>query len=183
MYICHDLKKESAPVSPPLPASFRVIPILFFAALAGCAFFIAYYMLQLNQAQKQRMAHEAVTMDEKKKMAQITTQQTQLDADLAKAKSMIEWVNGSRMVQPIAIKIASALEPGNIVELQLQRKVENPWQLDLNLRLNGDGSQVETVTEKLRDEKYRPYRPQRTAGAETTDYRATLIYQKSTTAS
>ena len=178
MQFCHDLKKENNQVAPPLPSSFKLIPILFYMAIAGCAFFAAYYLLQYNQAEKDRAAQEAIMAQEKKKTTQIEAQTTQLNEDLGKAKSMIEWVRGSRSVQPLALLITRKMDPGNsIVELSLERKIENPWQLQLFLRLNSDNIQLEDIIEKLRTNNYRAFSPVRNQGGDTLDYRATLIYQ------
>jgi hypothetical protein len=38
-YICHDFKTPRADTSKRLPNTFKVIPVLFYAALAGGAFF------------------------------------------------------------------------------------------------------------------------------------------------
>lgn len=179
MQPCHDLKKESGQIAPPLPASFRIIPILFYLAVAGCAFFAAYYLFQYNQAGSERTAQEAITAQEKKKTAQIEAQNKQLEDDLKTAKSMIEWVRGSRSIQPLALLITRKIDPGNsIVELALERKIENPWQLQLLLRLNSDNIQLEDIIEKLRTNNYRPFSPVRDQSGDTLDYRATLIFQE-----
>ena len=105
MLVCHDLKFEADPVAPPLPSGLRMIPILFYVAIVGCAFFTAYFMIQRNAAERARLAQERITAEEKKKIAQIQLKHTELEGDLTQAKSMIDWVKGSSPLQKLAMAI------------------------------------------------------------------------------
>ena len=180
MLVCHDLKKEMEPVAPPLPASLRVIPVLFYAAAAGCAFFAAYFMIQKNAAVKDRVVQERITTTQTKKMVQIQVQYQKLEDDLNRAKSMIEWIRGSHSLQPLAVTIARSIDAGsNILELSLKRNNENPWQTQFSIQYNGnDSAQMEHTNGILNDEEgFRSFNPTITQNDESLAYSATLFKQ------
>ena len=182
MLVCHDLKKDMEPVAPPLPHSMRVIPVLFYVAVAGCAFFAAYFMIQKSSAAKARIAQEQITATQTKKMAQIQIQNQQLEADLNKAKSMIEWIRGSHGLQPLAVIIARSIETGSsIIDLTLARTKENPWQTQFNIKYGGENSneQMEETNRILTDlEGFRSFQPTISQNAQSLTYSATLFKQQ-----
>ncbi len=179
MQLCHDLKIEADPVAPPLPGSLRAIPILFYLSVAGCAFFAAYFMLQKNSVEKVRTSQERITAGEKTKIAQIQKQTKGLQANLKKADSMIEWIKGSHSLQPLAMIINRSVDPSiGIVELDLNRHRENPWQIQLKLKLNGgETDQLEETIGLLQSNQYRAFSPSRSRDAQSITYTTTLIKQ------
>ena len=182
MLVCHDLKNETDPVSPPLANGLRMVPVLFYVAVAGCAFFTAYFMIQKNAVERARVAQERITAEESKKIAQIQMKQKELETDVNKAKSMIEWVRGSDIIQPLAMAINKSIDPtgSTINSLKLSRSPENPWQIQMDLRLNGSDyvtSQLENTLLKIEEEKYKKFSPRRSQEEMGLTYSATLIKQ------
>ena len=186
MLVCHDLKFEADPVAPPLPNGLRMIPVLFYIAIAGCAFFTAYFMIQKNASERGRLAQERVTAEEKKKIAQVQMKYNDLEGAVKKASSMIAWVKGSTPIQRLAMTINNSVlknseEMGGdstIRTLKLSRKQESPWQIKLALTLNGsDPEGLNVLLEELGNgaEKYKRFNPQRSVGEASVNYTATLI--------
>ena len=186
MLVCHDLKFENDPVAPPLSNGLRVIPVLFYVAVAGCAFFAAYFMIQKNASERARLAQERVTAEEKKKIAQIQMKHNELEGDVKKANSMIEWVKGSTPIQRLAMTINNSVMKNSIElggdstirTLKLSRTPDSPWQIKLGLTLNG--SDTEGLNQTLEDlgsgpEKYKRFNPQRSVDDTSVVYTATLI--------
>lgn len=181
MLVCHDLKKEVEQVSPPLPNGLRMIPILFYIALAGCAFFTAYFMIQKNASERDRAAQERVTAEEKKRISQIQLKHQALENDVKKANSMIEWVKGSDELQPLAMTINRSIDPNlsTINRLKLSRANDNPWQVQLDMKINTDdpGLLEQTLTE-LENARFKKFNPRRTQDEEGVNYSATLIKEE-----
>ena len=183
MLVCHDLKFESDPVAPPLSSGLRMIPVLFYVAVAGCAFFTAYFMIQKNASERARLAQERVTAEEKKKIAQIQMKHNELEGDVKKANSMIDWVKGSSPVQGLAMKLNSSIQSdgdSSIRSLKLSRTPESPWQIKLALTLNvadGNPEILETMLDNLGqgNGRYKRFNPQRTQDENSVHYTATLI--------
>ena len=163
MLVCHDLKFEIDPVAPPLPSGLRVVPMLFYAAIVGCAFFAAYFTIQKNASERARLAQDRITAEEKKKIAQVQIKQTELEADIKRANSMIDWVAGSDPIQKLTMIINNSVyDDTTINSLKLTRRPESPWQIQMSLRLNADNpSDLDATLEKLEEAKYRRYSPQR----------------------
>lgn len=183
MFVCHDLKKEIEPVSPPLPNSLRVIPVLFYAAVTGCAFFSAYFMIQKGAAEKAKLAQEQITAEEKKKIALVEAKHKALEADVNEAKSMIEWVRGSDVIQPLAMLINSSINTDftSINKLTLSRRADNPWQIELDLKLNGSDTgigQLEKTLSDLESAQFKKFSPRRATDESGLNYSATLIKVK-----
>ncbi len=179
MLVCHDLKLSTEPVAPPLPSSLRVVPILFYVAIAGCAFFAAYFMIQKGAAERSRVAQERVTAEEKRKIAQIQMRHQELESDLNKAKSMIEWVKGSEMMQPLAMKINDSVDVNfaNINRLALTRDSEIPWQIKLDLQLNTMENGILERTIGVLDPDFRKIAPRRVQQETGVSYSVTLMKQ------
>ncbi len=180
MLVCHDLKREIEPVSPPLANSLRVIPVLFFVAVAGCAFFTAYFVIQKGAAQRAKMAQERVLAEEKKKTAQVQMKQKALEEDVNKAESMIAWVKGSDVIQPLAMTINKSIDPhqATINRLKLKRAEKNPWQIQMEIKFNGsDPSILEETLLNLEAARYKKFTPRRTYDEEGLNFSATLVKQ------
>ena len=179
MLVCHDLKNETDVVSPPLSNGLRMIPTLFYVAVAGCAFFTAYFMIQKGAAEKARFAQERIIAEESKKIAQVNLKQKELEIDINKAKSMIEWVRGSDVIQPLAMTINKSIDPlsGSTLQyLKLSRNAENPWQIKLELKINGAESEaLEGTLARIDEENYKKFSPRRSQEESSMNYSATLI--------
>lgn len=181
MLVCHDLKFEIDPVAPPLSNGLRVIPVLFYVAVAGCAFFTAYFMIQKNASERARLAQERVTAEEKKKIAQIQMKYNELEGDVKKASSMIDWVKGSSPIQRLAMTINNSIVKtgeSSIRSQKLSRTPESPWQIKMALTLNGsDAEYLNDTLDALATgpEKYKRFNPQRSLGENSVNYTATLI--------
>lgn len=181
MLVCHDLKFETDPVAPPLSNGLRMVPILFYLAVVGCAFFVAYFMIQKNSAERARVAQERITAEEKKKIAQVQMKHNELEGDVKKANSMIDWVKGSSPIQGLSMMINDSISEAagtTINTLKLSRTVESPWQIQLGLTLNTqDPSYLDLALDTLSTgtEKYKRFNPQRSVSDATINYTATLI--------
>lgn len=185
MLVCHDLKFENDPIAPPLSNGLRMIPVLFYLSIVGCAFFVAYFMIQKNAAERARVAQEQITADEKKKIAQVQMKHNELEGDVKKANSMIDWVRGSTPIQGLAMIVNNAMasedaDGTTINMLKLSRVPESPWQIKLDLTLNTtEQSYLDLALDKLSEgvgtERYKRFSPQRSQSEATINYTATLI--------
>jgi len=174
-----DLKTDRKDISPPLPMVFRLVPILFYGAIAfslivgSVAFWNARVATQRRDAIKQKIA--AVNAE----IAQTKARRAELEGRIREATDLEAWVLASMPLQPLVVGIIRSMAPNSsIVELSLERDPETPSQLKLGLRLNSDSDkQLEETLAKIEKMHYREFSPTQTRVRGDLDYRASLLWQ------
>lgn len=174
-----DFKTDRKDIIPPLPMIFRLVPILFYCAIAfalvvgSVAFWNARVATQRRDTIRQKV--EAVNGE----IAQTKSSRAALEAQIREAADLESWVLASMPLQPLVVAIVRSISPNSsIVELTLERDSETPSQLRLGLRLNTDSDkQLDETLEAIKGMHYREFSPTQTRVRGDVDYKASLLWQ------
>ncbi len=179
-YICHDFKTPRTDTSKRLPNSFKMIPIAFYLALVGGAYFMTMDWLAYKRAQQDKVNFENVKKQHDDVAAKMQEEKAALDAETAKAEAVAKWIEGARNLQPISVAIARAMPPEvRLSDFTLERSDQVPSNLTLALRINGGSAQeVGLIENSISRLNYRSYSPQQTKEGESIEYRSTLVRQE-----
>ena len=174
-----DLKTDRKDIMPPLPMVFRLVPILFYGAIAfllivgSVSFWNSRVAMQRRDAIRQQVA--TLNAD----IAKTKASRADLEVKIREATDLEAWVLASMPLQPLVVGIIRSMAPNSsIVELSLERDPETPSQLKLGLRLNTDSDkQLEQTLAKIEKMHYREFSPTQTRVRGDLDYRASLLWQ------
>ena len=178
--VCKELKTDRTDIEDPLPGWARIIPVLFVVSLLAGIGLNASFIV--SQKKSETAKEEAVARESRENQAkkQLLMKIKDMDARVAKAETVVKWVEGSRPVQPLAIAIARSMSnKATIAELSLRRDPANPGQIRMLLKFDGGGNtQLEETLAAISDQGYRYYQTTQTKGKKGgLDYQATLIWQ------
>ena len=109
-YLCHDFKTPRTDTSRRLPSSFRAIPVIFYVALVGSA-----YVMTMDYFNYKKALTQKTEAEERRKLSEsqrdtFKAVKADLDSEAFKAEKVAEWMEGARNIQPIAVKIARAVQ-------------------------------------------------------------------------
>ena len=179
-YLCHDFKSPRTDTSRRLPSSFRAIPIIFYVALVGCAYVMTMDYFNYKKALKQKTdAEERQKVSEEKRDA-LKNEKSDLESEATKAEKVAQWMEGARNIQPIAVKIARAVQSDTrITQMALERSEQVPANLALTIHLNGAkvSTELAAIEAALGQLLYRSYSPQQTNNGDVVEYHSTLVRQ------
>ena len=179
-YLCHDFKTPRADTSRRLPSSFRAIPVVFYVALVGCAYVMTMDYFNYKAALKQKTdAEERQKISEGKSEA-LKNEKSSLEAEATKAEKVAQWMEGARNIQPIAVKIARAVQADTrITQVALERSEQVPANIALTIHLNGSkvSNELAAIESSLGQLLYRSYSPQQTKNGDVVEYHSTLVRQ------
>jgi hypothetical protein len=157
----------------------RLVPVMFYAVLVlGIASGVRDYMA-ITKSEKQ-LADAVV------KKETLEAKKVQLDGELAdvtkqkiKGEMIAQWVEGTRMIQPIAVAIARAMpQETDITSLLLERNPELPAQISLTLTmLNGGMPEYGKVENNIAKLNYRSHSPQQEKIDGGIQIRSMLVHQ------
>lgn len=176
-----DFKTERKSIAPPLPPYLRLVPLLLYASILAAILFNALFMVRYSQASR---AKEQMQIQDRQALAekdQIRAQREQMETETKKASDIVNWVEASVPLQPLALEIVRAVSEGTLVnELNLTRSEDNPAQIKLLLRLATDNpNQLDEILQKITQNQFRIYSPEQAMEKGELDYRATLLWQNS----
>jgi hypothetical protein len=174
-----DLKTDRKDIMPALPMVLRIVPILFYSAIAfalivgSVAFWNGRMATQRRDATKERIA----TLNGE--ISSTKASRAALEAKIREATDLEAWVLASMPLQPLAVGIIRSMSPNSsIVELSLERDAETPSQLKMGLRMNTDSDkQLEDTLATIEKMHYREFSPTQTRVRGDLDYRASLLWQ------
>jgi hypothetical protein len=177
-YLCHDFKSPRVDASRRLPATFRFVPIAFYVALVGAAYFITMDVLALRKADQDRLVSEELLAEKEQAKSRFDAEKHAIDVEKAKAEHLAKWVEGTRVLQPLCVETARAIRGEvRIAEMSLDRNSQLPAQIDISLRLTGaDSSHIAAVENALGKLSYRSYSPQQARSKDVIDYQSTLVF-------
>ena len=174
-----DLKTDRKDVMPPLPMVFRLVPILFYGAIAFSLVVGSVAFWNVRVATQQRDAIRQKIESLNSEIAQTKAARATLENKIREAADLENWVLASMPLQPLVVAIVRSMAANSsIVELNLERDAETPSQLRLGLRLNTDSDkQLEDTLEVIRDMHYREFSPTQTRVRGDLDYKASMLWQ------
>ncbi|MBE7495847.1 MAG: hypothetical protein HS117_12955 [Verrucomicrobiaceae bacterium] len=177
-YLCHDFKTPRTDTSRRLPSTFRFIPILFYVAVAGCAYIMTmdYFAFKKAQVQKKEADERKSALEAERDAFQ--KELAELEAEAKKADTVAQWMEGARNLQPLVVKIARAVQADTrLGGLSLERNEQAPANIALSMRVTGGSAATEiaAIESALGQLQYRSYAPQQTKNADVIEYRSTLV--------
>ena len=174
-----DLKTDRKDITPALPMVFRIVPILFYGALAFLVVIGSLAFWNMRVATQKRDAIKQRITSLQTEIATTKTDRAALEAKIREATDLEGWVLASMPLQPLIVAIVRSMDPqSSIVDLKLERDTETPSQLRLGLRLNTNSDQqLEDTLEVIRRMNYREFSPTQTRVRGDLDYRASLLWQ------
>ena len=178
-YLCHDFKTPRTDTSRRLPPSMRIVPVIFFAVLAlGAASGVRDY-LAMRKADEQTAAANARKEDLAAQKAQLDGEAANIALQRKRAENIAQWVEGTRIMQPLAVTIARAIPPEtDITSLLIERNAELPSQLSLTMHLlNGGMPEFAKIESSISKLNYRMHSPQQDKQGEAVEFRSMLVYQ------
>lgn len=174
-----DLKTARKDIMPPLALIFRLVPILFYGALAFVVIVGGVAFWNASVATKKKAAIQARIASLQADIAKTKADRTALEAQIREATDLESWVLASMPMQPLVVGIVRSMSPqSSIVDLTLERDAQTPSQLKLGLRLNTDSDkQLEQTLEVIRGMNFREFSPTQTRVRGDLDYKASLLWQ------
>ncbi|MBX7210801.1 MAG: hypothetical protein K1X78_21010 [Verrucomicrobiaceae bacterium] len=179
-YLCHDFKTPRTDTSRRLPNSFRIVPVIFYVAMVAGAYFITIDVLGYRAANRDKATFNQIKADHNAEKAKYETQTGSLTVETARAQEVAKWIEGTRSLQPICVKINRSIKAdARLGELLVERNEQLPSQFILSMKLTGasvtDVQQIQSNIEQL---NYRAYSPQQSKQADVIDYRSNLVWQQ-----
>ena len=174
-----DLKTDRKDIMPALPMVLRLVPILFYGAVAFLLVIGALAFWNMRVAtQKRDVVKERITSLQTE-IAKTKAERAALETKIREATDLEAWVLASMPLQPLVVGIVRSMDPqSSIVDLKLERDAETPSQLRLGLRLNTNSDQqLEDTLEVIRRMNYREFSPTQTRVRGDLDYKASLLWQ------
>ncbi len=174
-----DFKTDRKDIAPPLPVVLRLVPLLFYCSIAVAVILSSIFAIQFQLAVQKRDGHKSQSATLATQTQDARTQRAALESQIKKATDIQSWVASSRPVQPLLVEITRSMGPrSSIVDLRLDRDLENPAQIKMGLRMGTDSTkQLDLTVEKIAALNYRAFSPTQTLGRGELDYKATLVHQ------
>ena len=179
-YICHDFKTPRTDTSRRLPNSFRAVPVVFYLAIVAGAYLITTDIFAYRKAATAKEKSEAVKTQHEATAKKSSEEKATLDVQTARAEALARWIEGTRVVQPIGVRIARSLPPEvHVSELYIERNEQLPANLNLSLKLTGGSLvNIQTIEKDIAAMNYRTNGSQSTTTGEQIEYRTSLSWQQ-----
>lgn len=177
-YLCHDFKTPRTDTSRRLPTSFRAIPVIFYVALVGSAYVMTMDYFNYKSALKQKNEASGRKKISADRRDALKAEKAGLESEASKAEQVAQWMEGARNIQPIAVKIARAVQAETrITQVALERSEQVPANLALTIHLNGSkvSTELAAIESALGQLLYHAYSPQQTKNGDTVEYHSTLV--------
>ena len=173
-----DFKTDRKGITPPLPIYLRLLPIIFYLTIAASLILNGIFFLRLSQADKNREAALLRDKDLQTQIAATKTERQALENEAKKASDIVSWLDAARPLQPLVVAITRSIEPESTMqELRLDRDAENPAQIRLSMRLNGEIlRQLDATLTQISKLRFRTFSPQQSVENGEINYQATLLW-------
>jgi len=178
-YLCHDFKSPRTDTSRRLPNSMRIVPVMFYVVIFAATGFGVKDYLAVRHAAEREQAATAKTADLKAKVDAINAEKATIETQRKKGENIAQWVEGTRIVQPVAVAIARAVPmETDITSLVLERNSDLPSQVNLTIQLlNGGIPEFAKIESSISRLNYRLFSPQQNKEGEVVEFRSLLVYQ------
>lgn len=179
-FLCHDFKTPRTDTSRRLPNSFRAVPVAFYLSLVVGAYFVTMDVISYRGAKQDKTKFDALKAQHEADKKHFEDEKAATDIETARSQEVAKWVEGTRVMQPVAVKIARSMPPEvRLNELLLERNEQLPNQLVLNVKFSGGSVQnVQDIETNVSQLNYRAYSPQQSKEGETIEYRSNLVWQQ-----
>ncbi len=179
-FLCHDFKTPRTDTSRRLPNSFRIVPIGFYLAVVVGAYFVTMDVISYRSANRDKAKYAQIKAQHEGEKAKHDEQTSGLNVETARAKEVAKWIEGTRVIQPICVKIGRSITTeARLSELILERNEQLPNQLVMSMKLTGGGvTEVQQIQTNIEQLNYRAYSPQQSKQGEVIDYRSNLVWQQ-----
>jgi hypothetical protein len=173
-----DFKTDRKGIMPPLPMVFRLVPILFYGAVAFLLVIGSVATFQLRHIEGRAAQIQAETSQLQASIEMTKQSRAALGADIRRATDLEAWVLASMPLQSLVVAIIRSMGPrAAIIDLTVERDPETPSQLRLRLRLSADSDkQLEVTLDTIRQMNYREFSPTQTMVRGDLDYRTKLLW-------
>lgn len=182
-FLCHDIKTERKDVSGGLPQALKVVPILFYVALASCSSLYIFFEMSRSAASSDLMKWKMTESKYNAEVAQVTQERKGVESANTYATGVAKWLEGAHNLQPLLVALGRGVgDDATIAEVSLMRNAEIASQIQfaLKMNMNGSGSRVlDQTLEGIRKLDFRAYSAQQQKEGDALDYNAILVYQKS----
>jgi len=179
-YVTHDFKTPRPDGSRRLPRTFMLVPILFYLSLVAGSYLSINSYVNYRESCKSRDNSKAQTAEQDGATSHIEADIANINKEKLKAEKLVQWVEGTRMIQPISVAVTRAIPPEvSLGEMSFERSVDIPAQINLSVRINSGGMEdigrIQTAVESL---KYHAYNSQQSKTGDFLDYRTILVWQQ-----
>lgn len=173
-----DFKTDRKGITPPLPIYLRLLPILFYLTIIATIILNGIFVLRLSQADRSRVAALKQESELQKQIASTKTERKELEDEAKKASDIVSWLDAARPLQPLVVAIARSIgAESSLQELHLDRDAENPAQIQISLRLNGEIlRQLDAILAQIARLRFRSFSPQQSVDNGQITYKATLLW-------
>ena len=175
---CHDFKSPRSDISKRLPPIFMMVPLVFyvvlsFGTLVGVRSFLGY-----REAIASRDYWRSFQAEQEAEKATTEEQKNAITVEKWKSEHLAQWVEGTRALQPISVGITRCVPPEiTLAELTLERSIEIPSQINLNVRINNGGvEEVTKIQNVITGLSYRPYNSQQLKSGDALEFRSMLVW-------
>ncbi len=178
-YLCHDFKSPRTDTSRRLPNSMRIVPVLFYVVILAASFFGVKDYLAVRRAADREMAAKARQTDLQAQKTALDAERANIEVQRKKGENIAQWVEGTRIVQPLAVAIARAVPAEtDITSLVLERNSDVPTQLNMTLQIiNGGLPEFAKIESSISRLNYRIFSPQQNKEGEAVEFRSMLVFQ------
>jgi hypothetical protein len=178
-YLCHDFKSPRTDTSRRLPNSMRLVPIMFYVVICAASGFGVKDFLAARKAGEREAEAIARATTLKAEVESINLEKANIEAQRRKGENIAQWIEGTRIVQPVAVAIARALPlETDITSLVLERNSDLPAQVNLTIQLlNGGIPEFAKIESSISRLNYRLFSPQQDKEGEGVEFRSLLVYQ------
>lgn len=174
-----DLKTDRKDIMPALPMVFRLVPLLFYGAIAFAVIISAVALWNARVATQKRDTIRQKIAGLNTEITTTKAGRAALESKIREATDLENWVLASMPLQPLVVEIIRSMAPNSsIVELSLERDANTPSQLKLGLRLNTNSDkQLDQTLASIKNMDYREFSPTQTRVRGALDYKTSLLWQ------
>jgi hypothetical protein len=180
-FLCHDIKTERREVSGGLPQGLKIIPVLFYFALAACLSLYVWFEMNRSAAERDAVKWRAAAGKFNGDVASVAQERKSIESANTWATNVSKWLEGSHNLQPLLVELGRGVGgDASIAEASFMRNAEIASQIQFSLKMNGVSNQIlDRTLEGIRKLDFRAYSAQQQKEGEALDYNAILVYQKS----
>jgi hypothetical protein len=144
------------------------------------AYFVTMDVIGYRAAERDKASFDEIKAQHESEKAKYEEQTTLLNVETARAQEVAKWIEGTRVMQPICVKIGRSISSDTrLSELLLERNEQLPNQLALSMKLTGGSiTEVQHIQTNIEQLNYRAHSPQQSKQGDIIDYKSSLVWQQ-----